>query len=127
MRSTKILHIVSCHAEGEVGNVIVGGVSPPPGDSIWEQSRWIDNDQALRRFVLNEPRGGVFTHVNLLVPPKNNKAAFGFIIMEPEHTPPLSGSNSRGWITGTHQLMCDPDDPWPLGYRLTDTWPKRAN
>ena len=33
----------------------------------------------------------------------------------------------RGWITGTHQLMCDPEDPWPLGYRLTDTWPKRAN
>jgi proline racemase len=33
----------------------------------------------------------------------------------------------RGWITGTHQLMCDPEDPWPLGYRLTDTWPKRVN
>jgi proline racemase len=32
----------------------------------------------------------------------------------------------RGWITGTHQLMCDPEDPWPGGYRLTDTWPKRA-
>ena len=30
----------------------------------------------------------------------------------------------RAWITGTHQLMCDPDDPWPSGYRLTDTWPK---
>jgi len=94
MRSTKIIHIVSCHAEGEVGNVIVGGVTPPPGDSIWEQSRWIAKDQALRKFVLNEPRGGVFKHVNLLVPPKNKRAAFGFIIMEPEHTPPMSGSNS---------------------------------
>jgi len=94
MRSTKVVHIVSCHAEGEVGNVIVGGVSPPPGDSVWEQSRWIKNDQALRRFVLNEPRGGVFKHVNLLVPPKNKTAAFGFIIMEPEHTPPMSGSNA---------------------------------
>jgi proline racemase len=31
----------------------------------------------------------------------------------------------RGWITGTHQLMCDPEDPWPSGYRLTDTWPKQ--
>jgi proline racemase len=94
MRSTKVVHIVSCRAEGEVGNVIVGGVVPPPGDSIWEQSRWIDNDQWLRQFVLNEPRGGVFKHVNLLVPSKNKKAAFGFIIMEPEHTPPMSGSNS---------------------------------
>ena len=94
MRSTKIIHIVSCHAEGEVGDVIVGGVNPPPGDSIWEQSRWIEQDQTLRRFVLNEPRGGVFKHVNLLVPPKSEKADFGFIIMEPEHTPPMSGSNS---------------------------------
>ncbi len=94
MRSSKIIHIISCHAEGEVGDVIVGGVSIPPGESIWKQSRWIDQDQSLRRFVLNEPRGGVFRHVNLLVPPKNKKAEFGFIIMEPEQTPPMSGSNT---------------------------------
>ena len=94
MRSTKIVHIVSCHAEGEVGDVIVGGVAPPPGDTIWEQSRWIARDQTLRNFVLNEPRGGVFRHVNLLVPPKNPKAQMGWIIMEPEDTPPMSGSNS---------------------------------
>ena len=29
----------------------------------------------------------------------------------------------RAWITGTHQHMLDPDDPWPEGYRLSDTWP----
>ena len=29
----------------------------------------------------------------------------------------------RAWITGTHQLMLDPEDPWPGGYRLSDTWP----
>ncbi len=86
--------MVSCHAEGEVGNVIVGGVAPPNGDTLWDQSRWIDSDQALRRFVLNEPRGGVFKHINLLVPAKNPEAKYGFIIMEPESTPPMSGSNS---------------------------------
>ncbi len=94
MRSTKSIHIVNCHAEGEVGDVIVGGVAPPPpGDSIWEQSRFIARDQTLRKFVLNEPRGGVFRHVNLLVPPRNPKAQAAFIIMEPEDTPPMSGSN----------------------------------
>ncbi len=86
--------MVSCHAEGEVGNVIVDGVSPPVGDTLWDQSRWIDSDQGLRQFVLNEPRGGVFTHINLLVPAKNPEAKYGFIIMEPEFTPPMSGSNS---------------------------------
>jgi len=94
MKSSKLIHIVSCHAEGEVGNVIVGGVLPPLGDSLWDKARWLDQDQKLRRFVLNEPRGGVFKHVNLLVPAQNPKAQQGFIIMEPEHTPPMSGSNS---------------------------------
>lgn len=94
MRSTKIIHVVSCHAEGEVGDVIVGGVAPPPGDTVWEQARWIAKDETLRNFVLNEPRGGVFRHVNLLVPPKSPEAQMGWIIMEPADTPPMSGSNS---------------------------------
>jgi len=94
MRSNKIIHVISAHAEGEVGDVIVGGVSPPPGDSLWQQRTFIAQNQSLRNFVLNEPRGGVFRHVNLLVPPKNPKAHAAFIIMEPEHTPPMSGSNS---------------------------------
>lgn len=52
MRSKKSIHVVSCHAEGEVGDV------------------------------------------NLLVPPKHPDAQMGWIIMEPEDTPPMSGSNS---------------------------------
>ncbi|MFN3824651.1 MAG: trans-3-hydroxy-L-proline dehydratase [Pseudorhodobacter sp.] len=94
MRSTKSIHVISAHAEGEVGDVIVGGVTPPPGATLWDQSRWIARDQTLRNFVLNEPRGGVFRHVNLLVPPKHPEADAAFIIMEPEDTPPMSGSNS---------------------------------
>ena len=93
MRSKEKIDIVGCHAEGEVGDVIVGGVEPPPGDTLWEQRSWIDEDQTLRNFVLNEPRGGVFRHINLLVPAKNPEAQMGFIIMEPEDTPPMSGSN----------------------------------
>lgn len=94
MRSSKVIHVVSCHAEGEVGDVIVGGVAPPPGDTLWEQSRWIARDETLRNFMLNEPRGGVFRHVNLLVPAKDPRAQMGWIIMEPADTPPMSGSNS---------------------------------
>lgn len=94
MRSSRIVHVVSAHAEGEVGDVITGGVAPPPGDTIWDQRAWIAADDTLRRFVLNEPRGGVFRHVNLLVPPKHPEAQAAWIIMEPEDTPPMSGSNS---------------------------------
>ncbi len=88
------IRVVGCHAAGEVGDVIVGGVAPPPGHTIWDQARWIAADNTLRNFVLNEPRGGVFRHVNLLVPPRHPTADMGFIIMEPVHTPPMSGSNT---------------------------------
>lgn len=94
MKSTRIIHTVSCHAEGEVGDVIVGGVNLPPGKSLWEQSRWIAKDGNLRNFMLNEPRGGVFRHVNLLVSPTVAEADAAWIIMEPADTPPMSGSNA---------------------------------
>ena len=94
MRASSIIHVVSCHAAGEVGDVIVGGVAPPPGETLWQQSRWIARDGRLREFMLNEPRGGVFRHVNLLVPPRDPRAQMGWIIMEPADTPPMSGSNA---------------------------------
>ncbi|MDA0378396.1 MAG: proline racemase family protein [Bacteroidetes bacterium] len=94
MRTDRVIHVVSAHAEGEVGDVIVGGVPTPPGDTLWEQRDFIAQDDSLRRFVLNEPRGGVFRHVNFLVPARHPDAAMGFIIMEPADTPPMSGSNS---------------------------------
>ncbi len=94
MRSTRVIHTVSCHAAGEVGDVVVGGVTPPPGATLAEQSRWLLDDGELRDILLNEPRGGVFRHVNLLVPPVDPSADVGFVIMEPCHNPPMSGSNA---------------------------------
>ena len=94
MRSELVIQMVSAHAEGEVGNVITGGVAPPPGATLWDMRDWIAQDGALRDLMLHEPRGGVFKHINLLVPPTDPKAAMGFLIMEPMHTPPMSGSNA---------------------------------
>ena len=41
----------------------------------------------------------------------------------PAIIPSISG---RGWVTETKQLMLDPSDPWPGGYRVGDTWPARS-
>ncbi|NNE64138.1 MAG: hypothetical protein HKN34_08645 [Gammaproteobacteria bacterium] len=38
----------------------------------------------------------------------------------------LTSVRGRGWSTGTHQIMLDPDDPWPQDYGLSDTWPGPA-
>ena len=52
------------------------------------------NHPELRNILLLEPRGGVYKHFNLILPPINNKADFGWIIMEPMFNPPMSGSNA---------------------------------
>ena len=93
----KVLSTHGFEIIGEAMNrkiVIVGGVAPPPGNTLWEQRCFIEKDGSLLRFVLNEPRGGVFRHVNLLVPPKDPSAQIGWIVMEPADVPPMSGSNS---------------------------------
>jgi proline racemase len=38
----------------------------------------------------------------------------------------VPGIEGRAWITGTRELQIDPTDPWPLGYRINDTWPADA-
>lgn len=75
-RSSKAIHVIAAHAEGQVGDVMVvgGGMWPAPGATRWEQSRWMARDQAPRNFLLDEPSGGVFRHVYRLVPPKDPSA-----------------------------------------------------
>jgi proline racemase len=95
MRFNRKITVVGAHAEGEVGRVVTGGVLPPPGDSLFEQQQYLwQHDDGFRKFLLYEPRGGAFTHANLIVPAKDPRAEAGFIIMEPDDYPPMSGSNS---------------------------------
>jgi proline racemase len=86
--------VVGCHAGGEVGNVVVGGVDPPPGASVAEQMAALRADDRLRRFLLREPRGSVATHANLIVPATQPGCDAGFVVMEPTEYPPMSGSNT---------------------------------
>src|SRR5262249_18964168 len=83
-----------CHAGGEVGNVVVGGVLPPPGETVFEQMQALARDDSLRRLLLREPRGSVAQHANLIVPPTREDCDAGFIVMEPTEYPPMSGSNT---------------------------------
>ena len=87
------LKLFNVNCEGEVGDVLISGEFNLKGETLLEQSKNLLEDQTLRNFLFNEPRGGVFKHFNLLVPPKNKKAEAGFIILEPEDNPPMSGSN----------------------------------
>jgi proline racemase len=100
MRLQRLITVIGCHAEGEVGRVITGGVLPPPGATLFEQKRYLETAaDDLRRFLLCEPRGGAFVHANLIVPPTREGIDAGFIIMEPTDYPPMSGSNAMCVVT----------------------------
>jgi len=90
-----MIHVVGCHAEGEVGDVIVGGVLPPPGKTMFDKMRHMEREgDGLRRFLLCEPRGKVTRSAILLTPPTRPDCDAGIIIMESTEYVPMSGSNA---------------------------------
>src|SRR3954454_9038374 len=94
MRAQRVITVVGCHAGGEVGNVVVGGVLPPAGETVFEQMQSLAQDDSLRRLLLREPRGSVTVHANLIVPAMRPGCDAGFIIMEQTEYPAMSGSNT---------------------------------
>jgi proline racemase len=95
MRVARTITVVGCHAGGEIGNVVVGGVLPPAGDTVFEKMETLRREgDWLRRVLLREPRGSVACHANLVVPPTRDDCDAGFIIMEPTEYPAMSGSNT---------------------------------
>ena len=95
MRAGRTITVVGCHAGGEIGNVVTGGVLPPPGATVFEQMQALRHEgDGLRRLLLREPRGSVACHANLIVPSSRRDCDAGFIIMEPTEYPPMSGSNT---------------------------------
>lgn len=102
MRSIRTVSIVQCHAEGEVGDVIIGGVLDAPGcKTMFEKLQYFQQpaQDSLRRLLLNEPRGRSSMNTNLILPPCDPSAAAGFLIMESDEYAPMSGSNTICTVT----------------------------
>jgi proline racemase len=96
----RMISVVGCHAAGEVGDVIVGGVLPPAGDTMFEKKLTMERDHDhIRKMLLCEPRGSVSRHVNLIVAPTRDDCDAGVIIMEPTEYPAMSGSNTIASVT----------------------------
>src|SRR5260370_9818912 len=94
VQSKRVISVVGCHAEGEVGDVVTGGILPPPGATMFEKMRAMERDSDhIRRLLLCEPRGSVARHLNILTPPTPDDCDAGVIIMEPTEYVAMSGSN----------------------------------
>ncbi len=94
MAFSRTLHVVGCHSSLPMW-VITGGVPKIPGNSVYEQMRYLEkHDDQIRKLVLQEPRGYPPSCANLIVPPKDPRADAGYIIMEQVEYPLMSGSNT---------------------------------
>ena len=95
MRWTRVLNVVDCHAEGEVGKVVVGGVGDVPGRSMFDKRLHLERHRDdLRKLLLFEPRGAAAQNANIILPSSHPEAQIGFVILESTEYPPMSGSNT---------------------------------
>lgn len=95
MRWSRAVTLIEAHAEGEVGRVVTGGLPAIPGASLPEQMRHLNEvDDALRRFLVFEPRGAAQMSTNILVPRTMPAADAAFMILQPDKVHAMSGSNS---------------------------------
>ena len=100
MQTRRAITVVGCHAGGEIGNVVTGGVLPFAGDTVFDQMQTMQREgEWLRRLLLREPRGSVACHANLIVASKRLECDAGFIIMEPTEYAAMSGSNTIATTT----------------------------
>jgi proline racemase len=95
MRWTRTLSVVDCHAEGESGRVITGGVGPVPGLTMFDKRVHLEaHMDDIRKMVLFEPRGAVWYNANIILPSNHPEAAMGYVILETTEYPAMSGSNT---------------------------------
>lgn len=60
MQFSRVLSVVDCHAEGESGKVIVGGIGQIPGETMFDKREFLRAERDdIRRLVLLEPRRGL--------------------------------------------------------------------
>lgn len=95
MRWTKKVTMVEAHAEGEVGRVVTESDIEVPGASMADKLAWMNSEgDALRRFLVFEPRGAAQMSTLLIFPPTRADADIGFLVLQPDRTHAMSGSNA---------------------------------
>lgn len=95
MPFSRSFNVVGIHTAGEVCDVVVGGVLDVPGKTMYEKMMhmWKKADSQ-RLLLMHEPRGSAAMCSNIILPPCNPEADAGFLTMEHEEYPPMSGANT---------------------------------
>ena len=94
------LETIEVHAEGEPGRVITNAAGLVRGDTMAERLDYCRAElDALRRFVLHEPRGYPGLCAVLVLPAVTPGADFGVVVLEQGGYAPMSGSNTICAVT----------------------------
>ncbi|KAG6003562.1 hypothetical protein E4U21_001889 [Claviceps maximensis] len=89
------LSVVGCHAEGEVGEVLTGGIGDIVGDTVLEKLiNFQQQYDHVRNMLLNEPRGRASLNLIVIIPACDPRADMGVLMMANETYPYMSGSNA---------------------------------
>lgn len=100
MRSRLVLHTVESHTEGMPTRVVTGGVAPVPGATMLERRNHLrDNDDHIRQFLMNEPRGHAAMSGAILQPPTRPDADWGVLFIEVSGYLPMCGHGTIGVAT----------------------------
>lgn len=107
MRSARVIHVVSCQTEGKIDRSPTGTGCSARMSVLHATGLLAPSDTYLARSIIGcEFRCRIERWTEI----SGRRAII----------PSITG---RAWITGVHQLWLDPDDPWPQGYSVADTWP----
>ncbi|MFE7283869.1 proline racemase family protein [Streptomyces noursei] len=97
---TRTLHAVDSHTEGMPTRVVTGGLATIPGATMAERRRHaVAHLDAVRRFLVDEPRGHPAMSGALLQPPTRPDADWGVLYVEVSGFLPMCGHGTIGVAT----------------------------
>src|SRR4051812_37356868 len=100
MRSVRTISAVDSHTEGMPTRVVTGGVAPIPGQTMAERRAYaVEHLDALRGFLVDEPRGHSAMSGAILQPPLRADADWGVVYIEVSGFLPMCGHGTVGVAT----------------------------
>lgn len=112
-RWARRLVAVDSHTEGMPTRVVVGGVDPFPGATMAARREWfMANNDDLRRFIVDEPRGHAAMSGAILQPPTRPDADWGVLFVEVSGCLPMCGHGTIGVATVlVHERLVKVNEP----------------
>jgi proline racemase len=89
---TRLIKAIDAHVGGQVLRLVTDGFPRPHGRSLWLQCDWMKrNADALRRALVNRPRGHDDLTVALITEPVSPQSHAGLLLMDAAGYPSMSG------------------------------------